>query len=72
MLFFIGWRGHPETKDEIQHFFQGKSQRLLKILEIQHEILNTDTKASIKQIDRVIDIIEKLKTFCYYCMKNTF
>jgi phosphonopyruvate decarboxylase len=74
MLFFIGWRGHPETKDEPQHFFQGKiTKDLLKILEIQHEILNTDTKESIKQIDRVIDIIEKTqKPFAIIVRKNTF
>jgi phosphonopyruvate decarboxylase len=45
MLFFIGWRGEPDKKDEPQHIFQGKiTKDLLRILEIDHEVLKTDTE----------------------------
>tara|TARA_B100001029_G_scaffold117481_1_gene97353 strand:- start:4067 stop:5188 length:1122 start_codon:yes stop_codon:yes gene_type:complete len=74
MLFFIGWRGEPDKKDEPQHFFQGKiTEDLLKILEIDHEILKTDTEESIKQIERIIDTIKTTeKPFAILVKKNTF
>ena len=74
MLFFIGWRGEPDKKDEPQHFFQGKiTEDLLKILEIDHEILKTDTEESIKQTERIIDTIKKTeKPFAILVKKNSF
>ena len=46
---------------------------MLKILEIEYEILNTDTVESIEQIERVIDFIEKnQKPFAVLVKKNSF
>ncbi len=41
MLLFIGWRGAPNLKDEIQHKIQGKiTLKQLKILNIKYKIFN--------------------------------
>ena len=74
MLFFIGWRGEPDKKDEPQHFFQGKiTEDLLKILEIDYEILKIDTEESIKQTERIIETIKKTeKPFAILVKKDTF
>ena len=41
MLLFIGWRGAPKIKDEIQHNVQGKiTLKQLKLLDIPYKIFN--------------------------------
>lgn len=41
MLLFIGWRGVPGMKDEVQHQVQGKiTLKLLKLLGIKYRIIN--------------------------------
>ena len=60
MLLFVGWRGEPGKKDEPQHIFQGKiTQSILETLEIEYEILNTETSESISQLERIIKKIKK-------------
>lgn len=74
MLLFVGWRGEPGVKDEPQHFFQGNiTEHLLKILEIEFELLNTETSESIIQIERIIDKIEsKQKPIALLVKKDSF
>ena len=74
MLFFIGWRGEPGYVDEPQHRFQGKiTESLLRLLEIDYEVLDTDTLKSINQITRIIKNIEIEKTTKAVLIKtNTF
>lgn len=52
MLFLIGWRGDPQTKDEPQHKFQGKvTCRLMEDMEIPYAILtNETTRTQLHQI----------------------
>ncbi len=45
MIFIIGYRGEPNTKDEPQHIYQGKiTLKLLDDLDIEHFILGKETK----------------------------
>jgi len=44
VVFVIGWRGEPGTKDEPQHVFQGKSTlEMLDCLEIPYVIISKET-----------------------------
>lgn len=74
MLLFIGWRGEPGKKDEPQHVFQGKiTKKILESLEIEYEILNTDTLESITQVKRIIKKIEvNQKPIAILVKKNSF
>lgn len=55
MLFLIGYRGEPNTKDEPQHAFQGKiTLPLLKVLDIEHAILDADTS-----VEELADIMKR-------------
>jgi len=74
ILFFIGWRGEPGHEDEPQHKFQGKiTQKLLQLLEIDHEILESDNIKSMDQITRIIDKIKvEKKSSAILVKKNTF
>jgi phosphonopyruvate decarboxylase len=71
---FIGWRGEPGKKDEPQHIFQGKiTEKILEALEIEYEILNTDTSESITQVERIIKKIEiNQKPIAILVKKNSF
>ncbi len=45
MLLLIGWRGEPQTKDEIQHLEQGNvTLPLLELLKIPYYLINNETK----------------------------
>jgi len=45
VIFVIGWRGEPGTKDEPQHVFQGENTlALLDCLEIPFKIISKDTE----------------------------
>ena len=74
ILLIIGWRGQPGIKDEPQHEIQGKiSKELLKILEIEHEILLKDSDKAIKQTKRIINKIKKnQKSIAILVEKNSF
>lgn len=44
ILFLVGWRGEPGTKDEPQHVFQGRATcAMFETLEIPYEIISADT-----------------------------
>ena len=56
-FFKTSLRSTPSLKEntDAQHLFQGKiTEDLLRILEIDHEILKIDTEESIQQIERII------------------
>lgn len=74
ILFFIGWRGEPGQIDEPQHLFQGKiTEDLLKLLEIDYEILKDETSGAIAQITKIIKKINSQKTsIALLIKKNTF
>ncbi|MDL2232639.1 phosphonopyruvate decarboxylase [Ruminococcaceae bacterium OttesenSCG-928-L11] len=47
MLFVIGWRGEPGTKDEPQHVYQGKvTLKLLKDMDITPFVIGRDTETT--------------------------
>jgi len=47
MLFVIGWRGEPGSKDEPQHKFMGLiTEEILELSEIDHAIISRETNES--------------------------
>ena len=74
MLFIIGYRGEPNTKDEPQHITQGElTIPLLDTLGIKHLLLNenykqhvTDCYNYIKKYNKSIAIIVRKDTFSKY------
>jgi len=71
LLFFIGWRGDPSDKDEVQHKFQGKiTRQILKILQIKYIIFNPQ---NLKKLDSLISYGKKHKQpVAVLFRKNTF
>jgi len=72
MILFIGWRGAPGIKDEIQHNFQGKiTLNQLKILNIKYKIFNKYNYN--KQLDNLIRYSKKnLQPVAYLFRSNDF
>ena len=58
VLFVVGWRGEPLTKDEPQHIYQGKTTlEMLDVLGIEYFIVGKDT--SDKDVSSILDKWEK-------------
>lgn len=54
MLIIVGWRGEPGTKDEPQHFKQGRiHQRLIEAFEYPHEVLSPEPGVALEQLQRL-------------------
>ena len=54
MLFIIGWRGEPGTKDEPQHVLQGEiTLKLLSDMEIDYFIVDKDT--CFEQLEEIME-----------------
>ena len=74
MLFIIGYRGEPNTKDEPQHIKQGElTLSLLETLGVKYLILNEDYQEQIKycydyikQTNKPIALVVKKDTFSKY------
>lgn len=74
MLFIIGYRGEPNTKDEPQHIKQGElTLPLLETLGVKYLILNEDYQEQIKycydyikQTNKPIALVVKKDTFSKY------
>ncbi|MBL0302361.1 MAG: phosphonopyruvate decarboxylase [Cytophagaceae bacterium] len=74
MVLLIGWRGEPGIKDEPQHIKQGKVQnKLLEVLEIPYEIIDSNTLNFKQIIKRNVEIAMKLKApVAIVVRKNSF
>lgn len=75
MLFIVGFRGEPGTKDEPQHKFMGKiTRKMLGCLEIPHEIIDKNTTGEqIKEIfSKVSVLLNSKKQFALIVKKDTF
>jgi phosphonopyruvate decarboxylase len=56
MLFMIGWRGRPGTKDEPQHIKMGRiTPDLLEVLEIPYYIIEENEKEAFERIGKAIE-----------------
>ena len=59
IITMIGWRGHPDIKDEPQHAKQGKIQlKLLEALEIPYIVIEDDSNIK----NKISNIIDSTKT----------
>lgn len=74
VLLLIGWRGAPSVKDEPQHITQGRlTIPLLQTLEIEHTVLDVDSKAAEDQICSAIQYMKQtLKPYAFLIRKDTF
>lgn len=75
MLFLVGWRGEPGTKDEPQHVFQGKATcRMFETLEIPYAIIGPDTaEEELEDIwKKCGSRLEAKGQFALIIKKNTF
>lgn len=75
MLFVVGWRGEPGTKDEPQHVFQGKiTHELFHILGIETRTISSETGE--KELDEIFQsaklALEMNKQFALIVKKDTF
>lgn len=74
VIYLIGWRGSPDTKDEPQHLETGNiTLRLLKLMKINYFIIEDDpkkTKASLLNADK--HFYSGNKSFAIVVKKNTF
>ena len=58
MILLIGWRGEPGTKDEPQHFKQGRvTTDLLNVMKVPYEVLSSNTTS--EEADEIIKKIVK-------------
>lgn len=75
MLFIVGWRGEPGTKDEPQHAFQGRATcQMFETLEIPYTIISSDTtEAELKDIWELCKAaFSEKKQFAIIVKKGTF
>lgn len=87
MLFVIGWRGEPGTKDEPQHVYQGKvTCKLLDVMDVPYSVIDELTsEMQLKEIlakahqqmedNRQYAIIVKKGTFekeCTFVWENSY
>ena len=68
-LYFIGWRGAPNTKDEPQHIPNGIiTKKLLKLLGIESHEVNSDN--DLHKISRAIGLVKKNIPQCILFKKD--
>ena len=58
MVFLIGWRGYPNSKDEAQHFVMGKiTTKILKLMNVKYKLLSNLT--DLKKINLLVNYSKK-------------
>lgn len=75
MLFIVGWRGEPGTKDEPQHVFQGKvTCQMFDTLEIPYAVISAQTTET--ELESIWGLCEMAfkegKQFAIIVKKGTF
>jgi phosphonopyruvate decarboxylase len=70
ILYIIGWRGEPGTKDEPQHSFQGNiTTEILDLLDIEYMVLESENDFDVLKIKKALS---KNKSFALIIKKNFF
>lgn len=75
MLFIVGWRDEPGTKDEPQHVFQGKiTCELLDILGVASHVIDKDTSENdmFDVLKEAAGILSQNDQFALIVKKGTF
>lgn len=75
MLFLVGWRGEPGTRDEPQHRFMGEvTESLLEVLGISHRIV--DGRTTPEELAAILKMaqeeMEQNRCFAIVIKKDTF
>lgn len=73
MIFIIGWRGEPGTKDEPQHIYQGEvTLKLLEDMDIAYFVISKDTtKEQLHEaLDRFRPLLEQGKNVAFPVRKG--
>jgi phosphonopyruvate decarboxylase len=73
MLFIVGYRGTPGTKDEPQHKLMGRiTEKIFECLEIEYEVIDGSTD-NLKEIFEIIkNVLANKKQFALIIKKDTF
>ncbi len=75
MLFIVGWRGEPGTKDEPQHVFQGKiTCELFDTLAVAYRVIDKDTSEEelFAVLREAADVLSQNGQFALIVKKDTF
>ncbi|MEF9940873.1 MAG: phosphonopyruvate decarboxylase [Lachnospiraceae bacterium] len=75
MVFVIGWRGEPDTKDEPQHVFQGMiTEELMNVLHIPYVVLSKQTTEEEVNayIQQAGEIIGQERSMAFLVKKGAF
>lgn len=75
MLFVVGWRGEPGTKDEPQHIYQGKvTCRLLEVMGVPYSVIDAGTTAAqLREIlARASQMFAENRQYAVIVRKGTF
>lgn len=75
MLFVVGWRGEPGTKDEPQHVFQGEvTLELLADMDVEYVIIGESTtyEQLHTALSRFKELFEQGKSAAFVIRKNAF
>lgn len=75
ILFVIGWRGEPGTKDEPQHVYQGKvTCELLEVMDVPYSVVDdTTTEIQVKEIlANAHRVMEDNRQYAIVVKKGTF
>jgi len=75
MLFIVGYRGAPGTKDEPQHKFMGRiTKKIFDCLEIEHNVVDgSTTEVELEEIFcEIKTILSSKKQFALIVKKDTF
>lgn len=75
MLFVVGWRGEPGTKDEPQHIYQGKvTCELLKVMDVPYVVI--DEMTSEAQLQKIFtnaqSAMDQNRQYAIIVKKGTF
>lgn len=75
MLFLVGWRGEPGTKDEPQHVFQGKiTCELFDTLAVHYRVIDKETSEQELSVllREAADVLAGNGQFAFIVKKGTF
>jgi len=73
MLFIVGYRGAPGTKDEPQHKFMGRiTEKIFDCLEIEYAVIDSDESKLEEIFDKIKTVLLSKKQFALIIKKDTF
>lgn len=72
-VFFVGWRGEPDVKDEPQHVFQGETTlKMLEVMDIAYMVIdkNTTENELVNKLTEFKILLDSGKSICFVVKKG--